>query len=76
MPGPRLSRGFSRGGHPNRRKTGWEEGPGTFVQTNFTASSVNVLGAGQAFDLDGHTIVRVRGELLITLHVATGALAG
>ena len=55
----------------NRRRTGWEEGPGVNAQVQFTASSSAILGAGQEALEDGLTIVRIRGSIELLLAAAT-----
>jgi len=71
------SRGFSRGipGTSSRRRTGWEEGPGTASESTITSSSAAILGNGQTFQLDGLTVVRLRGFVELRLEGA-GSAAG
>ena len=57
-------RGFSRG-HPSRRQTAWELGPGGDSVTAISTTSSTILGAGSAAVIDGLTIVRIRGNLSI-----------
>jgi len=62
-------------GRASRRKTSWALGPksgiGGGVGSNLTASSV-VLGAvGAAAALDGITVIRIRGELMLRLNTAS-----
>ena len=64
------SRGFSRG---PRRKTSWEEGPGTNDVATLSSSSAVILGSGQEALVDGQTIVRIRGFVEIIL-TSAGAL--
>ncbi len=60
---------------PNRRRTGWEEGPGVLTSQAFTTSTSAILGSGQANLDDGVTVVRLRGFVELTLS-AGGALDG
>ncbi len=76
-----MARRSSFSGASQRRRTGWEEGPGTNSLVNVNSSSVAILGNTQAAVEDGLTVVRIRGfvELLINQMVAvtdgfTGAL--
>ena len=57
-----------------RRRTGWEEGPGVNTQFSSAGSIAGILGAGQAFVVDGNTIVRMRGffELILKTAVSAG----
>ena len=67
---PRTSRGFARA---QRRRRGWETGPGdaTF-QSTLSASGV-ALTSGASVLVDGLTIARIRGVL--TLQLLTGGVA-
>ena len=74
---------FRRGSFPRgrlagqqRRKTAWDIGPGSTGATALSASGASLVGTGVSFELDGLTVVRTRGELLITLITATSALDG
>ncbi len=73
-----LSRGSFRGPRPirsPRRKTTWALGPGGTVGGQvLSASSSVIVGSGAAATLDGITVARLRGELLLTL--LTSSLAG
>ena len=60
----------------SRRRTGWEEGPGIQTLSQFTTSTAAILGAGQSFNLDGFTIVRIRGLLDMFLTTATANGSG
>ena len=74
---PRL-RGLSlpvRGRSP-RRKTAWGIGPGGSTATAISSSTAVIMGSGAASTLEGSTLVRLRGELLLTLITATGSLDG
>ena len=61
MADTRRFRGSNRASAPRRRRTGWEEGPGTNTRQELTAVGNVILGNGQAFAVDGHTIARIRG---------------
>jgi len=67
------SRGFARS-HTSRRKTGWEEGPGTNTLVTRSSSGASVLGLGFSVGLDGFTIIRLRGavELMLTAVASAG----
>ena len=64
----RQRSGFNRGSGANRRRTGWEVGPGGTGPTTVTANAVDVLGSGSEALQDGLTLVRTRGfiEMLLT----------
>ena len=75
MPRPR---GFSRQARAPRRLTAWTGGPqsatdGLAVQ--FTATSA-VLGVSVAPNIEGLTIIRIRGEVQAFLESANAAAAG
>ena len=57
-----------------RRQTSWTAGPGTTVQR--TASGTVLFGTGLVPLVEGLTITRMRGELLLFLSAATTALDG
>ena len=76
MPYQRSYRGSSRASAPSRRRTGWEEGPGTLTATAFSSSSVAILGNGQEFLADGGTIVRIRGAIELVLSSVGSVLDG
>jgi len=67
----------SRGRYPartgSRRRTGWEEGPGTQTPFSVSASGSQILGNGQTFLLDGITVVRLRGFIELNLAGAASA---
>jgi len=72
-----LRRGFSPRGQlvgRQRRKTAWGVGPGGTTATAISSSSAVLVGAGAASTLEGSTVVRIRGELLLTLNTAITAL--
>ena len=74
-----LLRGSSRRvlqGTRSRRKTSWEVGPGGTGATAISASGTGLVGAAVVPTVPGLTVVRTRGELLLTLITATGALDG
>ena len=56
-----------------RRRTGWEEGPGTMTESQVTTTNTSViLGNGQInVDNDGLTVVRLRGMFELVLEAAT-----
>jgi len=62
------SRGSFQARPRSRRRTGWEEGPGIQTPVTTSSSESTVLGAGQLFAVDGHTIVRLRGFVELNLH--------
>jgi len=70
-----LRRGFTRGRSP-RRQTGWEVGPGGSTAESFSISSAQILGAGLTANVDGLTIVRIRGSLQAYLLSVDAAGAG
>ena len=59
-----------------RRKSAWEEGPGAVGQTGVSANTSFILGAGAQAQVDGLTLVRLRGELLFYLSAAGTTLDG
>ena len=65
------SRGSFRGRSPQRRRTGWEEGPGTLTLLTVASSTTNILGLGQESQFDGLTVVRLRGVVELALTIAT-----
>jgi len=69
------SSGFQRAGGSSRRRTGWEEGPTSDV-TALSAAGGSLWSTGQLFGLDGLTIARIRGEILIWISSAATALDG
>ena len=74
---PRL-RQQSRGRFSNRRRTGWEEGPGDFTVQAFTGSGAAFFLTGREALGDGLTIVRIRGlyELIVTSGAALSGFHG
>ena len=64
----------SRGLQFPRRQTGWDEGP----QGNTTISSITstIFTTGAQANIAGLTIVRLHGELLLTLNFVASALDG
>ena len=74
-----LRRGSGQRGlvlRSQRRKTGWGLGPGSTDATPISASGSSLVGLGAGSLQDGNTLVRLRGELLITIITATTALDG
>ncbi len=72
------ARRFSRGsslGH-SRRKTSWNEGPGGTTPTQFTSTGEAILGGGVAANLDGVTVIRIRGQLDFFLTSVAAAIEG
>ena len=69
-----------RGFHPatgrSRRRTGWEEGPGSSTLTSFTVSGSAILGSGLTLLQDGLTLVRSRGSLEARLQAASTIPSG
>ena len=68
-------RGFSHRGRPRsqRRLTAWSVGSGGTGALSLSASGSSLVGAGVQPTLEGLTIVRTRGELLLELRAATAA---
>jgi len=66
-------RGSFRGRQSSpRRKVGWEQGPGkTTAQAAISTSSSVIVDAALSVLLDGLTLVRTRGQLLLRLTSAT-----
>ena len=73
MPIRRGSR-FPRTAGASRRKTSWEEGP--FGLITVAADGVTIFPLGTQINADGLTLVRMRGDLLLQLNLATAALDG
>ena len=69
----RQGRSVSR---PARRKSVWGLGPGSTDALSLIASSASIVGSGVAPISDGLTVVRIRGELLLSLENAVTALDG
>ena len=68
------ARGLTRRGtEPSRRRRSWAVGPGGTVVTAITASGSGFIGFGVSMVLEGLTIVRIRGEVLVTLDSVSGA---
>ena len=59
-----------------RRKTSWALGPGGTSVLVITASQSSILGAGSQPLVDGLTMVRLRGELLLRLSLASAVTGG
>ncbi len=72
-----VRRGFSRG---LRRKTSWGFGPSSGATPgaaqSLAASSAIIMTTGTSPSVDGITVVRVRGELLLQLSAAAADLDG
>jgi len=73
-----MARRVFQGRQSQRRRTGWEQGPGapSAIQTAISSSVTQIFNFGQAPTVDGQTVVRIRGELLIYLSQATAAVNG
>ena len=63
-------RGSSRG-RTNPRKTSWGLGPGDQGPVVITGSGNTILGNGAAPSVLGATMVRIRGQLGLTMLAAT-----
>jgi len=70
MPGQRGSRGFARG---QKRKVGWDRGPGGTAADTITASTSNFFGSVSNVLVDGLTLVRLRGRFSFILTAAAAA---
>ena len=57
----------------SRRRTGWEEGPGTQTLVSLTTSGSSVVGLGFSTSIDGFTVARMRGYVEMFLNAAVGA---
>ncbi len=69
-------RGF-RGPMTQRRRTGWEPGPGQVAaQTEISTTIQTIMALGITSALDGSTIARIRGRYLAYLTSATAANNG
>ena len=73
MPRPR---GSFRGSRTQRRRKGWEEGPGGVIGTQFNATSAAILGAGATVLIDGLTLLRTRGVFEAVFSSTNVAQAG
>ena len=72
---PNRSRGFRSPRVSRRRLTSWQVGPGNSTGQSVAATSSVLLGDGALAIEDGLTVVRIRGELLLTL-LTSSAVAG
>jgi len=70
------SRGVFHRGRPQRRKTGWDFGPGGTGVTSFSSSTTSILGGGAEVVAQGLTLVRLRGSVQGFLKTADAANAG
>ena len=60
-----------------RRRKGWEEGPGqTATQTAITTNTPLLLASGAQVLEDGLTVLRIRGQLDVWLSAASAAING
>ena len=75
-----LRRGFAPRGQlvnrSQRRKTAWVPGPGSTDALPISSSVASFVGGGVVAGVEALTVVRTRGELLITLVNATTVLDG
>jgi len=69
--GHSRSSSFQRRGASSRRKPGWSLGPHNVAAQSITSSGATLITVGASALLDGLTIVRLRGELVVWLEVAT-----
>ena len=67
---------MARSVSPVRRATTWSNGPGGTTNTPIAADSAAFVGSGIVSTFPGQTIVRLRGELLISISAATAVLDG
>jgi len=68
------ARGFNLGSQ--RRRRGWDFGPGGNDVSTLSASGELILGQGFAAAIDGLTIARIRGSLQAYLTAASAAGSG
>ena len=66
-------RGLIRRSAPQRRRTGWNDGPGGTAPASISVAGATILGAGVVALQDGLTVARIRGELAIHLSLATAS---
>jgi len=60
-----------------KRRKGWEEGPGQLAaQASQAATTSFLLAAGLQLTLDGLTLLRLRGDLTMQLSASSAALDG
>ena len=64
---------FTRGRAVARRRTGWDEGPGSQTPAAITTTGQSFLGAVAASLQDGLTVARIRGLLSFVQTVTTAA---
>ncbi len=67
MPRGRLRSGGGFQRPSPRRKSAWEEGPGSTAVTSFSTVTPAFVGSGLAVLLDGATLVRCRGHLRVII---------
>ncbi len=72
---PRRGRGLLPASGSNRRQTGWSVGPGSSVPVGVSASGSLILGSGVGANIQGLTLIRVRGHVELVLRLA-GASEG
>ena len=59
-----------------RRRTGWEEGPGSTATQSVQSTSSQIIGNGLAVLQDGITLVRTRGYVRLVITSGDVALSG
>jgi len=72
----RSRSGFVRGRPSTRRATAWGFGPGGTSFTAISSSASAFIGSAIVPTEEGMTIVRIRGDMVIGLTLATGAVDG
>ncbi len=73
----RTFRGSGRGRLGLRRKTSWDLGPGQVgAQTRLSSTTSIIASSAITPTVDGLTVVRMRGELLLQLFEASATAAG
>jgi len=74
----RILRGSSRTilSRSNRRKTAWELGPGDSAAQTPLSATASSLTSGVSFLVDGGTVVRLRGHLVLQLTTAAALADG
>jgi len=68
-------RGFSQARltTSQKRRVGWEEGPGGTGTTAVSATGSSIMGSGASILFDGNTVARTRGYIANILTTATNA---
>ncbi len=70
------SSGFHRGRGSNRRLTAWSEGTGSTSPTRLDSNSAGFLGQAITGNVEGLTVIRVRGYLRAIILSTAGANDG